>query len=148
MKKLEIKVCARQEAEQLEFAPDEACISVYSAGDEPAILLIDDENCLRLNFDDTDWIHSDPPGPGEPPRMRFTSRQAGEILNFVDGRIKAGILRFVVHCDGGISRSPGIAVALKEIYNKDLTVVPAHSRYSPTVRETLLTEAKKRPDII
>lgn len=47
----------------------------------------------------------------------FSENQAEEIIRFVLKEMKAGISRFIVNCEAGISRSAGIIVGLSEIFN-------------------------------
>lgn len=42
----------------------------------------------------------------------MTDEQAHEIVGFVHGMMGLGIRHLVVHCDGGVSRSAGVAAAL------------------------------------
>ena len=86
-----------------------AAISITSGPKFPAL---DDGNrvgLLRLNFDDITE-------PGTP--RSFTPALAAEILDFVAG-VWDQIEVLLIHCDGGLSRSPAVASALSRIYYGD-----------------------------
>jgi predicted protein tyrosine phosphatase len=63
---------------------------------------------LHLAFHDAEPLKSMP----MPPRIKLmTQAQAGEIWDFVRGQ-PVNIGAVVVHCEGGVSRSPAVAAAL------------------------------------
>jgi predicted protein tyrosine phosphatase len=74
----------------------------------------------------------------------FSLDHAKQILEFVDRNLAKGISKFVIHCDAGISRSPGVVVALKEIYNGNKKIFPAHDLYNRLVyRNLILSKSEK-----
>jgi len=81
---------------------------------------------LRLSFADTDEKKA------EKEQLPITESQAEEILNFVD-RYKDKVELIICQCDGGISRSSGIAAALSKILNNDDKWVFNSKRYLPNM---------------
>lgn len=67
----------------------------------------------------------------------FTKDQAQQILDFFE-KNKDTIDVLFVHCFGGISRSPAIVVALKEIYLNNKIVPPKYFLYNKYVYKTIL----------
>lgn len=65
---------------------------------------------LRLEFADLDQ-----PVGGMTEEQLFSDEQAKTIFNFVSRHVKGGVKNIAVHCDGGLSRSPGVAAALAVI---------------------------------
>ncbi|HTG43196.1 MAG TPA: hypothetical protein VK633_01570 [Verrucomicrobiae bacterium] len=63
---------------------------------------------LVLSFDDAEEI----PGTAQPDEIKLmTSEHAKEIWRFVE-KHRAEVGTVVVHCEGGVSRSPAVAAAL------------------------------------
>jgi len=86
-----------------------AAISITTLGDFPALSEENREGLLQLAFADT----ADPSRDDS-----FTTDLATELLDFVDqvwGRIEV----LLIHCEAGLSRSPGVAAALSRIYYGD-----------------------------
>ena len=65
---------------------------------------------LELKFDDVDRRQTEIDGAANV----MKDKQAEQILDFVIKNIECDIF---VHCDAGLSRSPGVVVALEEIFN-------------------------------
>ena len=86
-----------------------AAISISMLGDFPVLSEDQREGLLQLAFADT----ADPERPDS-----FTSSLAAELLDFVD-KMWDRVEVLLVHCEAGLSRSPGVAAALSRIYYGD-----------------------------
>jgi predicted protein tyrosine phosphatase len=75
---------------------------------------------LRLEFEDFKVVKPLPPVPeGEEPFqpiVYFTEDMAKQIIDFIIN-ILYKVNTLYIHCEGGYSRSPAIALALKRIFN-------------------------------
>lgn len=141
-----IEVMDRPTAEtrsQIERHEDKVIISIYTPTDTPAA--IDKENptiidVLPLAFvdsDDTDKDHFDW-------TWIFSNQQAYKIFKFVE-KWKDKVDRLWIHCDGGVSRSAGVAAAILKAYTGDDSQIFDNRNYYPNMlvyRRTLqvLTE--------
>ena len=147
MNKISVMVCNRKEAESAIFNKQVAIISLYTPGDTPAIIKQDDYQVLHLCCHDLD----DPKREGQvisygpaaeyraPVTLSlFSDGQALQVIGFVEAMIAKGIKHFIVHCDAGISRSPGVAVALKIIYNYDRSVPYRYQLFNTLVCSRIL----------
>ena len=81
---------------------------------------------LRLSFPD---LENAIPGIG--PDELFGSAHADQIWDFVQ-RHRGQISRIVLHCDAGLSRSPGVAAALARVLVGDDSEF--FQRYHPNMR--------------
>lgn len=130
---LQITVCNREEAERTIIPEATGVISISTPGDDPATIDVDPSRVLRLEFDDVDKATG---GQGSYEGLErniqpITAEQADALATFVTHSVKAGISSFLVHCDAGISRSPGVLVALEEVFNDNKQVAklyPLHNR--------------------
>jgi len=86
-----------------------AAISITTVGDCPVLSEDNREGLLQLAFADT----ADPEGADS-----FTSSLATEVLDFVE-QVWDRIEVLLIHCEAGLSRSPGVAAALSRIYYGD-----------------------------
>ncbi|MDP9278997.1 MAG: hypothetical protein M3P00_06205 [Gemmatimonadota bacterium] len=102
----EFVVLSREEAELYEPRGKEICISISDPDASPARISSRFAAVLRLNFDDV--IER-----GEPSDILFAGDHAREIRKFLDAWPKAE--RVMVHCNAGVSRSPGVALGLCDI---------------------------------
>lgn len=96
-------VLSREEAERYEPSLKEICISISDPDAEPADVSARFVAVLRLNFDDVTQR-------GEPSDILFAQDHAGAITEFLDNWPDAE--RVMVHCNMGVSRSPGVALGL------------------------------------
>ena len=140
---ISVIVLSRREAEKFELSNKQACISIYTPGDEPA--KIQGGHVLPLCFHDLndpnlkDKLMSSLHDPDRVfPVSMMEDEHAKAILDFVDTCISKGIITFVVHCDAGISRSPGVAVALNEIYNDEKHVPYRYAMYNTYVYSKII----------
>jgi predicted protein tyrosine phosphatase len=114
MEKIELTVMNRGDAQNFIPSAPTTFISIYTPGDMPAGFPHHPNICgvLKIAFSD---INAD-----EHPRlisMLFNADQAKAIKDFVQASYDRGIRHFMVHCDGGISRSAGVASALDIVFN-------------------------------
>jgi predicted protein tyrosine phosphatase len=99
----EFLVLSREDAESYEPSLKEICISISDPDAEPANISPAFVAVLRLHFDDV--IER-----GVPTDILFAPDQAHAVVDFVDEWPDAE--RVVVHCNMGVSRSPGVALGL------------------------------------
>ena len=102
----EFIVLSREEAEAYEPRGREICISISDPDALPAELSSRFAAVLRLNFDDVTER-------GEPSDILFAEDHAREIRKFLDSWPRAA--RVMVHCNAGVSRSPGVALGLSDL---------------------------------
>ena len=121
MDKIDLTVLSREGAEA--YIPDQptAYISIYTPGCDPATFrqhtnILD---VLSLCFDDLSDDRFQGLALGSDGRIcrLITDDHAAEIKIFVQKHRAMGVSHFLVHCDAGISRSPGVAVALDQVFN-------------------------------
>lgn len=99
----EIIVLSREDAEAYEPRGREICISIFDPDAEPARVSPQFASVLRLSFDDMIEM-------GEPTDILFARDHAIAITRFIDGW--PAVDRIVIHCNMGVSRSPGVALGL------------------------------------
>ena len=86
-----------------------AAISITTLGDFPVLSENNRQGLLQLAFADT----ADTDRPDS-----FTASHATEVLDFVD-TVWDRIEILLIHCEAGMSRSPGVVAALSRIYYGD-----------------------------
>ena len=103
----QLVVLSREDAESYEPAGSrEVCISISDPDAEPARVSARFASVLRLYFNDITER-------GVPTDILFTQEHAQSITQFIDGWPSAE--RIVVHCNMGVSRSPGVALGLCDL---------------------------------
>ena len=102
----ELVVLSREDAEAYEPRGREICISISDPDAEPARVSPRFASVLRLSFNDITER-------GEPTDILFAHEHAISIGQFIDGWPSAE--RVVVHCNAGVSRSPGVALGLCDL---------------------------------
>jgi predicted protein tyrosine phosphatase len=103
------------EAEALPLLPGVAVISIVAPGRSPANLPAY-QNQLRLNFADVDFLDKNLTARAKAKlNAAMTSSQAREVHTFIQ-ELPPAIHTVLVHCQGGFSRSPGVAAALNAVY--------------------------------
>ena len=113
-----------------------AAISISTLGDFPVISEDNRKGLLQLSFADTaDPARSD----------SFTSSLAAELLDFVD-EIWDRVEVLLIHCEAGLSRSPGVASALSRIYYGDDGPWVEHDFPNGLVYRLLVDENRRRRD--
>ena len=104
---MEILVLSREDAEAYEPGGNEICISIFDPDAEPARVSPRFASVLRLSFDDITET-------GEPTDILFARGHAEAITRFIEAWPTAE--RVVVHCNMGVSRSPGVALGLCDLH--------------------------------
>jgi predicted protein tyrosine phosphatase len=99
-------VLSRENAEVYEPRGREICISISDPDAQPARISPRFAAVLRLYFDDVTV-------KGEPSDILFAREHAAQIGQFVEEWPDAE--RVVVHCNMGVSRSPGVALGLCDV---------------------------------
>ncbi|HET6761821.1 MAG TPA: hypothetical protein VFH13_06950 [Gemmatimonadaceae bacterium] len=102
----EFVVLSREDAEHYEPRGREICISISDPDAPPAQVSSRFAAVLRLNFDDVTER-------GEDSDILFAKEHAREIRDFLDSWPSAE--RVMVHCNAGVSRSPGVALGLCDV---------------------------------
>lgn len=130
----EFVVLSREGAECYEPGPGEICISISDPDAAPARVSSRFAAVLRLNFDDVTER-------GEPSDVLFAENHAREIREFLDEWPSAE--RVVVHCNAGVSRSPGVALGLCDIRGwATAKLERSHPGWNRLVRSVLAVKAK------
>ncbi|MEX3963337.1 hypothetical protein AB4Y42_14130 [Paraburkholderia sp. EG286B] len=105
----------RADAEKLPRLSSIAVISI-TAPERPEANLDGFEHVLRLSFADVDFLNpSLSKRAAEKLGDAFTAEQAQAICSFVND-MPEEIVSIVVHCEGGYSRSCGVALGLNHLY--------------------------------
>ena len=103
----ELVVLSRLDAEKYEPAAREICISIFDPEADPAQLSPRFASVLRLAFSDLTEM-------GDPSYdILFAREHALSITQFIDAWPSAE--RVVIHCNMGVSRSPGVALGLCDL---------------------------------
>ena len=131
----EFVVLSREEAELYEPRGKEICISISDPEASPARVSSRFAAVLRLNFDDV--IER-----GEPSDILFAEDHAREIRKFLDAWPKAE--RVMVHCNAGVSRSPGVALGLCDIQGWATAALErSHPGWNRLVRSVIAAAGKE-----
>ncbi|MFN2399509.1 MAG: hypothetical protein ABR543_12845 [Gemmatimonadaceae bacterium] len=107
VQRIELCVLSREAAERYEPRGVEVGISIGDPLAEPAQLSRAFAAVLRLAFSD---IVAAPAGED----VLFAAEHAGDVLRFVEQW--PHVERIVVHCQAGVSRSPGVALGLCDVF--------------------------------
>ena len=103
----QLVVLSREDAESYEPGGSrEVCISISDPDADPARISPKFASVLRLYFNDITER-------GEPTDILFAQEHAQAITEFIDDWPSAE--RIVVHCNMGVSRSPGVALGLCDL---------------------------------
>jgi predicted protein tyrosine phosphatase len=122
---MNIRVLDLADAEAYEPGPNEVCISITS----PTIraeLQGGWRAVLPLQFSDIDVVLPARWNVASATTL-FTGKMAHEVVKFAREHADAD---FVVHCEAGVSRSPGVALALHEILTGEPPGATIEQRYS------------------
>jgi len=103
----ELVLLSRDRAERYEPEGVEVCISITDPGAPPVRLSTKFAAVLRLEF-------SDVVAAGGPRERPFGPEDADRVFEFVAQWPHAA--RIIIHCVGGASRSPGVALGLCDLY--------------------------------
>lgn len=102
----DLVVLSREDAEAYEPTGREICISISDPDAQPARVSTRFVSILRLYFNDITER-------GEPTDILFAAEHAKAISEFIDEW--PNVERVVVHCNMGVSRSPGVALGLCDL---------------------------------
>jgi len=103
----ELIVLSREDAEHYQPTLKEICISISDPDAEPANVSDAFVAVLRLHFDDITEM-------GQASDILFAADDARAIATFIDKW--PDIERVMVHCNMGVSRSPGVALGLSDVH--------------------------------
>ena len=132
----EFLVLSREEAEHYEPHGKEICISISDPDASPAQVSSRFAAVLRLHFDDVTER-------GEPSDILFAEDHAREIRQFIDSWPR--VQRVVVHCNAGVSRSPGVALGLCDIRGwATAELERAHPGWNRLVRSVIVAAKESR----
>ena len=130
----EFVVLSRDEAEDYKPHRREICISISDPDAPRARVSSRFAAVLRLNFDDVTER-------GEPSDILFAEEHAREIREFLDKWPSAE--RVVIHCNAGVSRSPGVALGLCDLRGwATAELERSHPGWNSLVRSVLAAKAK------
>ena len=131
----EFVVLSREDAERYEPRGREICISISDPDAPPARVSSRFAAVIRLNFNDVTER-------GEPSDILFAEDHAREIREFLDKWPSAE--RVVVHCNAGVSRSPGVALGLCDLGGwATAELERSHPGWNRLVRTVLASKTKK-----
>jgi len=131
----EFVVLSREEAELYAPRGKEICISISDPDAHPAQVSSLFAAVLRLNFNDVTER-------GEPSDVLFAEDHAREIRQFLDSWPKTE--RVMVHCNAGVSRSPGVALGLCDIRGWATAALErSHPGWNRLVRSVIAAEGKQ-----
>ena len=131
---MNIRILSREKAVKLsytEFVNDKVVISITDPFNEPAELNSNNSSIkelLRLSFYDISEETKDIFGGYE----SMSPDEANKIAHFVN-KWKDKIDTIWVNCEVGVSRSAGIAMAIMEYLNMDLTPILESTTYYPNM---------------
>ena len=124
---------SRTDAEQYEPTGREICISISDPDAQPAAISNGFAAVLRLYFDDLAEAEA-------PTDILFGREHAGEITEFVERW--SGVDRIVVHCNMGVSRSPGVALGLCDLHDwASAHIERSHPGWNRLVRSVIKASA-------
>ena len=133
----DLVVLSREDAESYEPGPNEICISISDPDAPPADVSPRFAAVLRLNFDDLTEQRASSD-------ILFAADQARAIVEFVDVWPDAD--RLIVHCNMGVSRSPGIALGLCDAHGwATAQLERSHPGWNRLVRNTMRHAATHSP---
>lgn len=130
----DLVVLSREDAERYEPRGLEICISISDPDAAPARVSPRFAAVLRLSFDDVTER-------GEPSDILFAEDHAREIRDFLDSWSSAE--RVMVHCNAGVSRSPGVALGLCDVRGWATAALErSHPGWNRLVRTVLAAAGK------
>jgi predicted protein tyrosine phosphatase len=133
----DLVVLSREDAEFYEPGPNEICISISDPDALPADVSPRFAAVLRLNFDDLNERN-------QQSDILFAADHARAITDFVDLWPDAD--RLIVHCNMGVSRSPGVALGLCDAHGWATAALErSHPGWNRLVRSTMRHAATHNP---
>ena len=127
---MQIDVVNRARITTLKGNKETGVISIFSSNDTAPKISREFKSCIKLQFDDIDDMREG--------LILFNESMANKLLNYVDKCVLLGVYKLIIHCDAGLSRSPGVAVALNEIYNGIKIVPPCWQHYNRRVYKIII----------
>jgi predicted protein tyrosine phosphatase len=125
----DLVVLSREDAEFYEPGPNEICISISDPDAPPADVSPRFAAVLRLHFDDLNERN-------QQSDILFAADHARAIVEFVDVWQDAD--RLIVHCNMGVSRSPGVALGLCDAHGWATAALErSHPGWNRLVRSTM-----------
>jgi predicted protein tyrosine phosphatase len=132
----QLLVLSREDVERYEPQNNEVCISISDPEAQPARLSARFTSVLRLYFNDV-------VERGEPSDILFAAEHATAINEFLGGASE--IDRIVLHCNMGVSRSPGVALGLCDLNGwATAELERKHPGWNRLVRSVMQESAKSR----
>lgn len=127
-------VLSREDAERYQPRSREICISISDPEAAPARLSSAFVAVLQMQF-------SDVTERGDPTDILFEEEHARIINDFIDRW--SDVERLVVHCNMGVSRSPGVALGLCDLRGwATATLERSHPGWNRLVRSVLVRSAR------
>lgn len=112
-------VLSKSKAKEASFDEPWAAIQIATHKDDwPKLSLVKNLGTLQIHFADSDGQQKDIPWTTPEEAIIFNKEHANLILDFVS-LMQEKVNLFLIHCEAGRSRSPGVAAALSKIYNDD-----------------------------
>ena len=137
MERKHFEVRSAYNAELFRYDRPWAAISISTLGDFPVLSEYHRQGLLQLAFADT----ADPDRDDS-----FTASLATELLDFVD-EIWDRVEVLLIHCEAGMSRSPGVAAALSRIYYGDDGPWGEYDFWNSLVYQLLVDGHQRRCDL-
>lgn len=132
----QLVVLSREEVERYEPGRREICISISDPFAKPARLSPRFQSVLRLYFNDV--IER-----GDPSDILFEAEHAAAITAFLEGAPEFN--RLVLHCNMGVSRSPGVALGLCDLKGwATAELERKHPGWNRLVRSVMRNSAKSQ----
>jgi len=129
-------VLSREEVERYEPGRREICISISDPFAKPARLSARFQSVLRLYFNDV-------VERGDPSDILFEIEHAAAITTFLDSAPE--FKRLVLHCNMGVSRSPGVALGLCDLKGwATAELERKHPGWNRLVRSVMRDSAKSQ----
>jgi predicted protein tyrosine phosphatase len=129
-------VLSREEVERYEPGRKEICISISDPFAKPARLSPRFQSVLRLYFNDV-------VERGDPSDILFEAEHAAAITTFLDSAPEFN--RLVLHCNMGVSRSPGVALGLCDLKGwATAELERKHPGWNRLVRRVMRNSAKSQ----
>ena len=131
----DLVVLSRLDAEKYEPTGREICISIFDPEADPAQLSPRFASVLRLSFSDLTEM-------GDPSYdILFAREHAMSITQFIDAWPSAE--RVVIHCNMGVSRSPGVALGLCDLKGwAGAEIERSHPGWNKLVRTVMCDSAQ------
>src|SRR6266516_8227875 len=125
----ELVVLSREDAERYEPSLTEICVSISDPEAEPAKVSSQFAAVLRLQFHDVTQR-------GEPSDILFAPEHAQAVHDFLEKWPDPD--RIVLHCNMGVSRSPGVALGLCDVRGwATAELERAHPGWNRLVRDVM-----------